>query len=120
MVTFEMPVNLTQLSPDIERVRVSCWIASSALPFAAPTSPDVFPKDESPVVLGQVVKTMTVLFPIPTGALQDPIGKTAEYMCLLMGFSKSLQRWDGFSETSTVPAFRIKPTPAPIQGTFVW
>jgi len=122
MVTIEAPVNLTKLSPDLEKVRLQCGLGSDAIApntaFASALAKGV--QDELPVMAGQLVTTMRAVFPIPEGVLQDPIGKTAEYMCGILGFSKSLQRWDQFSETSTVPAFQLKPTPAVIQGTFVW
>jgi len=121
-VTFTMPVNLTQLSSDLERVRLLCGITSEVM--IAPSSmssQDAMPKDEVYVLGGQLVTTMKVMVPIPLEWFQQvPIGKPAMYQCGLQGFSKSLARWDMFSETSSVPAFLLKPTPAIIQGTFTW
>ena len=121
-VTFTIPLKLTQLSPDLEKIRVFCAVGGEALaplPMAM-TTMDALPRDEMPVVAGQLVATMSVLVPIYAELLQNPAGKTAEYQCFLAGFSKSLQNWGEFSETSTVPAFLLKPTPAPIKGTFAW
>lgn len=127
-ITFTVPVNLTQLSPDLERVRLLCMINPSqelAYPqaFMQPLSqdPSQWPfKDELWVVSGKVVATMRIIYPLATEWFNNPIGKTASYTCAITGFSRSLQRWDAFDENSTVPAFRLKPTPPAINGTFVW
>lgn len=120
-VTLILPVNLTQLSSDLELVRLRCGVFSEAL--IAPsymTGEASVPKDEVLVLGGQLVTTMKVMVPIPAEFLKDPVGKSAEYQCAIDGFSKSLQRWDMFSETSTVPAFLLKPAPSVIRGTFTW
>lgn len=122
-VTFTIPLKLTQLSPDVEKVGVFCLVGGDGLlrpSWASGVTMDLLPKDEMPVVTGQLVATMSVLVPIYAELLQNPTGKTADYQCWLAGFSKSLQSWQEFSETSTVPAFVVKPTPAPIRGTFIW
>jgi hypothetical protein len=123
-VTFNVPVSLTQLPPDIERVGVACLVTSSAMTSASPpiagASVANWPRDEAWVVLGKVEKTMQVVFPFGAGWLQDPIGKGAEYRCGLIGFSRALQQWQAFSESHTVPAFRLQVNPPNIMGTFVW
>ena len=118
-VTITLPVNLTQLSPDLERVGFRCRIVTEAASgLNLPES--WWYQDEGPVFGGQLVTTMKVMMVIPVEWLKDPIGKTGEWWCSLMGFSKSLRRWDFFSETSSVPAFLLKGLPAEIKGTFVW
>lgn len=123
-VTFNIPVNLTNLSPDIERVRVGCMIQSPALtiPSAignAMASPEKLPGDETYVVLGTVQATMQVVFPIQTGWLNDPVGKSAHYLCGLLGFSKSQQRWQVFGAGQT-GAFQLTPPPPALEGDFTW
>lgn len=121
-VTFLVPVNLTQLSPDLEKVRLLCNLTSSVLNMSAPwgngTVP--IPMDEVPVTSGQVVTTLRIVIPILDYWLQDPIGKQADYQCGLQGYSKSLQRWDQFTDHATDAVFRLTPTPPILQGSFVW
>lgn len=121
-VTFTLPVNLTQLSSDLERVRLRCMVGGEGMawPSSYMSSEASVPRDEVPVLGGQLVTTMKIMVPIPVEFFKDPIGKTAEYQCGIDGFSKSLQRWDFFSETPTAPAFLLKPAPPVIQGTFTW
>jgi len=124
-VTFNVPVNLTQLSPDLERVRVICMVGSEALNipsgmFGVGNLAQNPPSDEAPVVLGKVERTMQVVFPIAAEWLQNATGKEAQYYCALQGFSRSLQRWELFDESSNNAAFRLIPTPPVIEGTFVW
>ena len=124
-ITFTMPVNLTQLHPDLVKVKFFCAITSSALTYPLGTNPFNQnplppPVDEVWVTNGQVVNTMRVVVPIAKEWLNNPIGKTADYTCVLVGFSKSLNRWDGFSETATDPVFYLKPAPPVIQRSFVW
>ena len=132
-VTFTMPVNLTQLSPDLERVRLICFIQpSDVLKYpdmmaalfsnSASMTSDQFPwKDETWVVGGQVVTTMSVVIPIATEWLLNPSGKTATYNCGLLGFSKSLKQWGPFGDYYPAGApFLLKGMPNQISGTFEW
>ena len=114
-VTFKVPLNLTQVSSDIAKVALWCVISSTAI-----TTRDgkLFKQEELPVSGGQLVTTATVV--VAVSGLYNPVGKVAGYECRLSGFSTSLQRWDVFSETQTVPAFRLSPTPGVLQGSFVW
>jgi hypothetical protein len=125
-VTFKVPVNLTQVSPDIAKVGVSCTITSSAIPIVGrntgtSTSGSVNKQVEIPIAGGQLVTTATVVFAISgTIALNDPVGKTADYRCTLSGFSTSLQTWALFDAASTQVQYRFSPTPAALTGSFVW
>jgi len=127
-VTFTVSLNLTQLPPDLERVRLVCLIQPSAvlvypaiLGQGLTLTSEAYPwKSELWVAAGQVVGTMSVVYPIPAEWLKDPIGKTAEYQCMLLGFSASLKRWDFFSDSPSAPVFLLKPAPGIQQGTFVW
>jgi len=129
-VSFDVPLNLTQVSPDIEKVRITCqfggsdglvivdkYLYTEADKFAA----GLWRQQEFPVMAGQVVINARMVFPIGADLLPaNPVGKEVKYDCVLMGFSKSLKVWNSFNETHAVAAFRLKPTPEQIIGSFVW
>ena len=121
-VTFEWPLNLTEMSPDITKIQVFCIITSDAIPEDRPRAKGATrtlkAEVELAVAAGQLVTTSRVV--IPTGNLDNPIGKTASYECSISGFSKLLQRWSFFSEGDPTPAFRLTPTPQRASGSFVW
>lgn len=114
-VTFSLPLNLTQLPPDIGKIVVWCQINSSAINNR---NGYISKQEEYVPSGGQVVTTATIV--VPTTDLLDPIGKQAAYTCVLSGFSNSLQKWDTFREDHPTPVFRLKPTPADMKGTFTW
>jgi hypothetical protein len=130
-VTFTLPVNLTQLSPDLERVRFICMIQpgqvliyppalTQAMGTTTSTTIASWPnRDDLPVVSGKAVGTMRIVYPLATEWFVNPIGQTANYSCGLVGYSTSLQRWEVFSATSPIPAFKLDPVPM-FHGTFVW
>lgn len=142
VITFDVPVNLTQVPPDIEKVGVACIIMGDGLTSAAtsqlggalggpmgpmaifapqvPSSGPSWIKLEWPVMAAQVVVSLKLSLAITAEYLDNPLGKSAQYGCILAGYSKSLQKWDMFNASHTVPAFRLAPTPEMIQGTFVW
>lgn len=123
-VTFRLPLNLTQMSPDIATIAVFCRIESIAIPPARPNARDASPmgtrskQEELAVSGGQLVATATVV--VPVSGLDNPFGKTATYDCSITGFSTSLQRWDLFAESHATAAFRLSPTPQRITGSFIW
>ena len=119
-VTFVVPVDLTQLSPGLEKVRLACGVSSAALVVPSGSVRGPAAEDEMVVTSGQLVTTLRVVIPILSSWLQDPIGKRADYGCHLEGYSNSLGRWDTFSDTATDPAFRLRPTPPNVSGSFVW
>lgn len=117
-IKFTMPLNLTQISSDISKVAVWCYITSQGV--ITTRDGRLQAQVELPVSGGQLVTTVTVSVAAPSASLSDPIGKPATYSCSLSGYSTSLQRWDLFNATSTVAAFRLSPTPQPITGSFTW
>jgi hypothetical protein len=122
-VTFELPLNLTQMSSDITKVQVACSITSEAIPPNTQTPKGTLTgrltnQIELPVTQGKLVTTARVV--IATGDLNDPIGKSATYECSIMGFSASLQHWSWFEENPDVPAFRLTPMPQRMTGSFTW
>ena len=130
-VSFEVPINLTQVSGDIEKVGVSCLVAGDGVVYPAGyvagnpfnTNETVGPnwaKQELKVMGGQVVVTLRLNVQIPAEWLDNPIGRPGQYVCSIMGFSTSLNRWGQFKADSPVPAFRLSPTPQDIWKSFVW
>lgn len=122
-VTFKVPLNVTRISPEITKVEVFCDILSEALPTVGRTGSVGHARafvDLSPTG-GQVVTTATVVVPVSSlNTSATPTAGTASYTCTFTGFSQPLQRWDRFSATQAVAAFRLSPTPADISGTFTW
>lgn len=127
-VTFEVPLNLTRLAPDITKVMVTCSITSDAFPMRMVKSRAVKqPRGaqvELPVSAGQLVTTARVIVPITvdnfmdpvTMIRQDPTGKSAEYQCDLTGFTGV---WQVPTPKNPNP-LRLSPAPTPITGKFVW
>jgi hypothetical protein len=115
-VTFKVPLNLTQVSSDIAKVAVYCQITSTAI--VSNRMGKLSAQQEIPVSGGQLVTTVTVV--VAVSGLDNPVGKTATYECMLSGFSTSMQLWQAFNSASTVPAFRLTPTPGGLSGTFAW
>ena len=113
-VTFSVPVNLSQLSPDLTNVNVRCTIQSAALSGGSAFSIAFLTHNGS----GRLVTTATVRVSIST--LDISAGANATYTCSLTGQLKSGGGQQGFSANATVSAFRLSPTPAPITGSFSW
>jgi len=74
--------------------------------------------EELAVSGGQLVTTVTVVVAIPT--LVNPAGQTAAYRCTLFAYSTSQRTWGSFSDSATIAAFRLSPTPMTIYGSFTW
>ena len=116
-VTFTVPLNITQLSPDITKVAVWCKITG---PGINTRTGNIGAQVEFVPSGGQVVTTASVVVAYPAGDMTNPAGQQATYACTLSGFSNSLQRWDVFREDHATPVFRLKPTPPELSGTFIW
>jgi len=122
-VTFTIPLNLTQLSPQIEKVFISCEIMSSAIlvnrtkNMGRVTPPWL----EIPNTSGQIVTTATFVIPLPFGTLSETApGTSASYVCYLGGYSRTTGQPTSFSETAADPAFRLSPSPTSLYGNFTW
>ena len=126
VITFNIQLNMTNLSPDLERVRLSCIIQSAAYTLAMPTlntssEATGLPGVDLYVVQGKAVGALSLQVPILAAYLTpDAVGKQANYLCMLIGYSTSLQRWNVLNEQQTNPAFRVSPAAPPMSGTFVW
>ena len=126
-VTIRVPLNLTQLAPDISRVRVICTVRSPVVRSSSNILVDealiAAPAGARYVVVsgGQAVATLDVAVPIPASSFTGPaVGQNATWECALTGFSTSGNRWDAFNATHANPAFRLSPTPGAITGNFTW
>jgi hypothetical protein len=128
-VTFEVPLNVTNLSSEITKVRLKCELPMSDV-LSAARSGEV----ELPVSGGQVVTTAQVLVTVPASALYSPASiRTQRYTCMLAGYSPALG-WGSFeiqsvvrSSTGLSPFNVTAPTTNqqgstsnPISGTFTW
>jgi hypothetical protein len=153
-ITFRVPLNLTNLAADISGVAVSCLIGTeSGLGARLQQTLELTPgqdveyvvvklgvaeavfKGQGQIAVGpshDVITTLTVvvtLQALPGWAPTDHFGETMAYYCGLLGASETLQRWEQFSETHALEAFRLTsdvPASAPfppdllvLAGTFV-
>jgi hypothetical protein len=134
-LTFTVPINLTQLLPDVTKVRASCSVESVAITVNRPQGKGgphagmVFNRSqELPAANGQVVATATVVVSV-AGVLEDPVGKPAGYICSIEGYSNSQQMWRVFNSCNangsyecTPVAFRITPFNFQLNnsGQFTW
>lgn len=124
-VTFTMPVKLTQLPPDLERVRLQCQLTgnlggTSLYTAASALEPLLKPTDEVLVTSGQLVTTMKVMIVLPIELFSTNVsGSLADYECRLSGYSKALKVWDLLDEAQTVAVFKVTPTPK-VTGQFKW
>jgi hypothetical protein len=119
-VTLRVPLNLTKLSTDITKVRVSCRLQSTALiayDLQGQESHGMAGGTDVPVSNGQVVTTATVVFSNYT--LTNPGGATASYQCNLVGFDRTGIS-SNFTESNPDPKFRLTPAPGILTGTFAW
>jgi hypothetical protein len=121
-VTLTVPLNLTQVSSQIDKILVSCEISSSAIMLQrSKNTGRVVKWVEIPNVDGRVVTTVTVVLSLPFGSLADDArGQNANYVCYLAGYPRGESNPRSFSETDPNPALRLSPTPSAIFGSFTW
>lgn len=122
VITFQVPLNLTQLSTDITKIRVSCLVAKSEQTGAERVATRYWADEkqvEIPVSGGELATTVSVPVSI-SGDANTTVGTNANYSCNLIGFSQSLQRWDLFSDAPEAAPFRLIPSPQTIGGSFTW
>ena len=129
---FEVPLNLTKLSPSITKVAVECNVKGAGITAgAAAAAKDTFTKRaEATVTGGQVVGSLQVVFPASQTA-SIKTGTAISYDCGLLGLSADPKRdtegsaarkatdWKAFDPTNGA-AFTLSETPMPIKGDFTW
>jgi len=124
-VTFEVPVNLTRLSPYVSKVAVICMFGPNIEPGIGITSSsrDVLSnRVELPVSAGQVVTTARVVIAIPTTPPYKP-GQVLNYQCALNALSSEPMAgsgWQPLDQKAPVASLQVSPSPVPITGTFTW
>ncbi len=134
-VTFEVPINLTQLAADVRQIDVTCYVTSDAVIVNRNTrGPASNPRLTGHTVLdvgsGRLVTTANVVVAVPPDRVQTPDGKTFNYECSLTGYSAGTRRprasggfpagWSLFAADHTNPSFRLSPTPKVLSGSFTW
>lgn len=123
-VTFEVPLNLTKLPSQIQKVRLLCSIASSALQPGSDGLRRRYGELEIPVSQGAVAQTVQVVVTLTDQDLgNNPSGQPASYTCELAGFSTTVARgWATFhGSTQNDPLFFLAPAPpSSLTGSFVW
>lgn len=124
-VTFEVPINLTRLSPYLSKMAVTCKFGSRIDPGMGTTSSgtDVLSnRVELLVSAGQVVTPVHVVVTVPSTPLFKP-GQSLMYECALTALSSepmTVSGWQPFSPKANGTSLTVSPTPLPITGSFVW
>jgi hypothetical protein len=124
-VTFEVPINLTRLSPYLSKVAVTCMFGTTIDPNMGTTSSGkdmLSNRVELPVSAGQVVTTARVVIAVPSTPLYKP-GTVLNYQCALSALSSEPMAgssWHPLGEKVPVPSLQVSPVPVPITGTFTW
>lgn len=124
-VTFKVPLNLTNLSPDIVQVRVTCNLSAYFNEFKG-TKPGSasFYKASGQIDGGRLTATATIVIPVST--LKDPAGlmspapKTANWDCSLQAFTATGPVWGQFGETPSSQMYRMSPPLTRLSGSFLW
>lgn len=113
-VTLKVPVNLTLLGSGLPKVKVTCGIRSAAIPGISQ-----FHEQSQEILVsgGQVVMTATLVFRFQ---LENPIGKLADIMCVIKGWSTLHQLWEVFNANAENPVFRTTPSLGLLQSSFTW
>jgi len=133
-VTFEVPINLTQLGADITKVDVTCTITSDAILAAGArgTRAQLSGHTVFDVSGGQVVKpAATVVVVVPADRLQDPDKHSFNWECSLTAYSEGARPppparrftagWDTFAARHEKASFVMDPAPEPVlSGSFDW
>jgi hypothetical protein len=129
-VTFEVPLNLTRLSPYMTKVAVTCAFGDdpkrlttvSTCGTMSSCSEVLFNRVEFPVSAGQVVTTARVVIAMPSYPLFKP-GTVLNYQCVLSALSSAPgagSSWYPLDQKVPVASLQVSPVPVPITGTFAW
>jgi len=124
-VTFEVPINLTRLSPYLSKVAVTCMFGTTIDPNIGTTSSGkdtLSNRVELPVSAGQVVTTARVVIAVPATPPYKP-GQVLTYQCALSALSSEPMAgsgWQPLDQKAPVASLQVSPTPLPITNTFIW
>jgi hypothetical protein len=114
-VTFTVPLNLTQLSPFVEKIAVVCRLGVDNFKIAFGN------RIEIPVTAGQVVKPASVLVSVPSDQFKP--GQSIDYDCSLSAFvaeSAKYEGWYPFGTSTPQGSLKVSPIPSPLTGSFMW
>lgn len=125
-ITFEVPINLTRLSPYLSKVAVTCMVGETIpkMGTMGTTSSGrgvLSNRVELPVSAGQVVTKAEVVITVPSTPLFKP-GQILNYQCDLSALSSEPgvgSGWQPFDPKNGT-SFNVSPTPLPIKSTFPW
>lgn len=126
-VTFEVPINLTRLSPYLSSAAVTCVFGNRVVDPASIGTTDsgkgvLVKQVELPVSAGQVVTTARVVIAVPATVEYKP-GQTLYYQCVLSALSSEPGAGSGWQRLDQKPrsaSLQVSPVPVPITGTFTW
>lgn len=135
-VTFEVPLNLTRLAPEIRQIDITCHITGKGIPNpragarGAPSEGRFTGNVVLDVSQGRLVTTANVVVPVQTADYTTLTGQTANYECMITAYSAGIRAvrgssgspagWGFLDANSTNPAFRFSSTPQPITDSFIW
>jgi hypothetical protein len=127
-IIFEVPINLTRLSPYVSKVAVTCQFGLRIDPnlgtigTTSGSTEVLYKKVELPVSAGQVVTTAQVVVTVPSTPDFKP-GQSLMYQCALSALSSEPMAgnvWYPLDQKVPVASLQVSPVPVPITGTFTW
>lgn len=133
-VTFEVPLDLTRLPPEITQVDITCHVTGDGI------KPVRVVRGSSParltgnkvlnVTQGRLVTLASVVVAVPAAQAPNLVGMKANYECMITAFSTGTRQpnssagnpggWGFLEERSANPSFNFTPTPRPLTGSFTW
>ena len=118
-VTVRVPVILTQFSPDLKSIGVSCSLRSDALINTDPSHPNAVGNNEwITLSSGEAIKVVTMVFSV---TLSNPAGKAASVVCFLHGETTMTDPFAMLNENASNPAYRVtKASVVQVQTDWVW
>lgn len=126
-IIFEVPINLTRLSPLLTKVAVTCMVGETipktgTMGTTSSGRGVLSNRVELPVSAGQVVETARVVIAVPATPLYKP-GQVLNYECDLTALSsdpKAGSGWQPLDQKAAAVSLQVSPTPLPIRDTFTW
>lgn len=106
MATFSFPLNLTNLSPSVYKVKAGCILDGKWVGFS----------EWYEVVNGSVTANVEVKVQLP-----DPRGTSMSWSCGLIAVDLTYREVElPVTPCESMPAFCIRPTPEVYRGSFEW
>lgn len=113
---FKVPIHLSQLSPDLTAVKLTCGAT------APPSASGQIPRQEYVFSISNARLDTTVTTRLQIKIQQQDVGKPGTYVCEIAGSLKTGADawWTMFDPASPTIAFRLSARLAPIQTHFTW